>query len=626
MAFHGSPHSESGRSEQIISQFLLKSLHIILDSRIPSPRSNDHSGDLASAGRARKSDKWFHLALGDRPAALENLHFWHRNLMDPMIIDIILVHDDLGTYSSDDLFATPSERATVETVVERWVVQYESPKTMLSQPSEGSISYGKTYKKSIILLRSLYAMMRLLPAYRIFRRLSTSNQTCSFDIIYKVSSFSEPFSREEEETMKVYNFAPVEAHPGRLCISTTYRPTLSDFNLELSTSLPPQLIMDYVGSPATDPLKIFPSAEDRATSFPLRGAHPPSSSPFQRPHSWTPGLHRAAPFTQNYRLSGSPPAYRTPPTPSDYSPSPPDIYSHRSQSYKISSQRRGLSSDEYQLSPPFSPSPSPSPPTHVSGFNSLHSRLRSERSESAPVNIPMPMIARNSRLFTHSSSDPNRHALPPMSPRSIKYDHSSQESSSGSRSFRRMDASRAAELPSGIANLNLYCHKEFKDGKDDSGRFSGLMSSSGSPCIGFSRSSSRLSFQDDLDDCEFSCPFAVDDVDTSDTQTRTFGGKEASDSSTSHAFSSTRKSQDAAIGVLVHTLKTAPPLRQDQSCYSSQSSKNELDGEVSTAASGFFVPRKTSDALEELRSYRDMKDLLLSQSGNRDSADKRRTS
>ena len=62
----------------------------------------------------------------------------------------------------------------------------------------------------------------------------------------------------------------------------------------------------------------------------------------------------------------------------------------------------------------------------------------------------------------------------------------------------------------------------FKDSKDDSGRFSGLVSSSGSPRIGFSRSSSRLSFQDDLDDNEFSCPFAVDDVDTSDFQTRYF--------------------------------------------------------------------------------------------------------
>lgn len=60
----------------------------------------------------------------------------------------------------------------------------------------------------------------------------------------------------------------------------------------------------------------------------------------------------------------------------------------------------------------------------------------------------------------------------------------------------------------------------FKDSKDDSGRFSGLLSSSGSPRIGFSRSSSRLSFQDDSDDCDFSCPFDVDDVDTLDSHAR----------------------------------------------------------------------------------------------------------
>lgn len=59
-----------------------------------------------------------------------------------------------------------------------------------------------------------------------------------------------------------------------------------------------------------------------------------------------------------------------------------------------------------------------------------------------------------------------------------------------------------------------------RDTKDDSGRFSGLLSSSGSPRVGFSRSSSRLSFQDDLDDTDFSCPFIVDDVDTSDSQFR----------------------------------------------------------------------------------------------------------
>jgi hypothetical protein len=49
-----------------------------------------------------------------------------------------------------------------------------------------------------------------------------------------------------------------------------------------------------------------------------------------------------------------------------------------------------------------------------------------------------------------------------------------------------------------------------KDSRDESGRFSGVFSSSGSPRHGFS-SSSRLSMQDDTDDADF--PFAVDDVD-----------------------------------------------------------------------------------------------------------------
>ena len=85
---------------------------------------------------------------------------------------------------------------------------------------------------------------------------------------------------------------------------------------------------------------------------------------------------------------------------------------------------------------------------------------------------------------------------------------------------------------------------------------------------------------------------------------------------TSQVFSAAKKSQDAAVGALVHVLRTAPPLRQDSSCYSPRSSKTELEGEVD-AASRFFVPRKTSDALEELRGYKEMKDLLLSKSRTR---------
>ena len=52
-----------------------------------------------------------------------------------------------------------------------------------------------------------------------------------------------------------------------------------------------------------------------------------------------------------------------------------------------------------------------------------------------------------------------------------------------------------------------------KESKYDSGRFSGLLSSSGSPRFGFSRSPSRLS--SDLEDPDCSFPFDFDDVDES---------------------------------------------------------------------------------------------------------------
>ncbi|XVF10226.1 hypothetical protein REPUB_Repub07fG0164500 [Reevesia pubescens] len=601
---------ESGKLEQIVSQFRSKILHVILDSRVPSLHHHQQQKqqELLSLSRARKTDKWFNLVLGDRPAALENINFSLRNLLDPMIIDIILVHH--GSCSSADDLYSPSAAAggpSAETVIERWVIQYDCLR-VIATPSGGdpSCSYKRTYKKSIILLRSLYSQMRLLPAYRIFRQLSSLNQMYNFDLVYKVSSFSHPFSREEENVMKEYSFVPVEALPGCLCVSVTYRTSLSDFNLEPLVSLPLKIITDYVGSPTTDSMRSFPSTEKgvRATSFPLRGLRPPSSAPFQRPHSWSSGFHRGFPFTQNQSLAGSPPAYRTSP--------PTDMYGNRIQNHRLSTLQQGTAYDEYQLSPPFSPSASPSTPTYLSGANPL---LTHNRLETAPVTIPLPLTGRSSRYLSPNSSDPSRHSLPPLSPRSSKHYASSQESPSGIRSYRKIEALRAGESPSGLSN-HYSAQKVLRDSKDDSGRFSGLLSSSGSPRIGFSRSSSRLSFQDDMDDCEFSCPFDVDDVDASDSlASQNVEGKKASEF-TAQSLPVGKKSQDAAVGILVHMLRTAPPLRQDSSSYSTHSLRTEYEGGVGTA-SGFFMPCKTADALEELKSYREMKDLLLSKSGTR---------
>lgn len=423
--------------EQIVSHFLLKSLHIILNSRIPSFHPTAHSTERGSVSRVRKSDRWFNLVLGDRPAVLDNLNFWLRNLTDPMIIDIILVQEGSNSSSVDNLYGNSAScGVSIKTVIERWTVHYKSPQN--SPQASDSLSQKKAYKKLIVLVRALYSQMRLLPAYRIFRQLSSSTQSYNFDIIYEVSSFSEPFSRAEEEMMNEYMFAPVEAPPGRICMSVSYRKTLSDFDLDPGTSLIPRIITDYVGSPATDPLRSFPSSDKgvQAISFQVRGARPPSSAPFQRPHSWTSGIHRGAPFAH-----GSPPTYG--------SPSPPDHFVHRAQSYRSLVQRTA-SFDDYQLSPPFSPASSSSPPGHFQGSNPVQQGR--PRSGSAPVMIPHQMASGTTRYATPNFSDPYRHSLPPPSPRSTRLDTSSQESTSGIRLYRKQEISRTGESHLGMTS------------------------------------------------------------------------------------------------------------------------------------------------------------------------------
>ena len=75
----------------------------------------------------------------------------------------------------------------------------------------------------------------------------------------------------------------------------------------------------------------------------------------------------------------------------------------------------------------------------------------------------------------------------------------------------------------------------------------------------------------------------------------------------------------------MNMLKKAPPLRQDVSetstpelCWNNNKNKPGGDQEIATAsmtASGIALAAKTTaDALEELRSYKEMKNVLLSQS------------
>lgn len=85
-----------------------------------------------------------------------------------------------------------------------------------------------------------------------------------------------------------------------------------------------------------------------------------------------------------------------------------------------------------------------------------------------------------------------------------------------------------------------------------------------------------------------------------------------------------RKSQNAAVGALVHMLKKASPLHQDlcTSKHHSETCNNNIQEHSqileTSMSSGILTTRKTTkDALEEFQGYKEMKKLLLIADSNK---------
>lgn len=630
---HGNSHSEAAKIEQIMTEIFHKSLQIILEVRSPDTSSRNFSCEQAmsspsssssSSSSVRLRDRWFNLALRECPAVLENIDLWRQSNCQRMVVDVVLVQrpvdwdsvnfSPIRNSSSKEPYCWNSDQdefrcqVKSEKVIERWVVQYESRKVKDNRSSgsrrSGNNTWHTLYKKSILLLRSLYATVRLLPAYKIFRDLNSSCQIRTFSLVHRVLSLVEPFSRREEAEMQRFGFTPLETSSGRICLSVLYRSSDLDISSDSSTPMSPQVISDYVGSPLADPLKRFPSLPVAAGS----GTHgSPSSLPFSRRHSWSYDHGRASPPLVSFSPSPSP-------TYSEPQASLSNRSSHHFPPMSLPPHPPGTSlahkkntSFDYSPSPTFSPSPSASQPICIPGSHLSKGLLRCE---SAPVNIPISKLA-------NSPSLSNKQYLPPSPP--IR--------STRSGTLRTDNCMGPIQTGATVEQL-------FSPGKDEIRKYFGTkMSANCSPQISYSRSSSR-SFQDDFDYPEFGCPFDVDDDDMMDP-----GSRPDSFDQRGHlcepiepgGFFPTRKSHDAAVGDLVRMLKKAPPLRAEfsNSLNVPQASGPEIwsnsiqernaavqhAASASMTSSGFVTLKTTADALEELQGYKEMKNLLLKQGG-----------
>ncbi|KAG2317628.1 hypothetical protein Bca4012_068533 [Brassica carinata] len=587
-----SSNSEGAKAEQVIFEFFAKSLHIILESRTPFMSSRNFSGDQmiccspssssSSSSSVRPRDKWFNLALRECPAALESFDIGRRSSLEPLVVDVVLVARPFQMSLSDqDELGCETKN---EQVIERWLVQYDNRKVREAAGStsgnrRSSSSNNKLqvmYKKAMLLLRSLFVMVRLLPAYKIFRELNSSGQICKFKLVPKVPTIVEPFTRREEAEMQKFAFTPVDTICGRLCMSVLYR-SLSDVSCQHSAPVSPTFITDYVGSPLADPLKRFPS-------LPLSYGSPPLLS-FQRRHSWSFDRYKASP----------PPSVSCSPSPtrSDSQALVSNPCSlRRLPPHPCDTRRKESYAEEYFPSQDFSPPCSPSGPIDV-GSRGI------TRTESAPVRIPAPSFESKQNLVAPS---PRLKLLRQASLKPVRN-------------------SGAVESGAGLEKLFLY-------GREDFRRNSGVrLSTNSSPRISFSRSSSR-SYQEDFDDTDFPCPFDVEYDEITNPSSRPGSFDQRGDIHEPPPLESSgsypKKSQDAAVGALVNMLKKAPPLRQDVSessmpeIYWNNNNNKKPGGDcpaASITASGIALAAKTTaDALEELRSYKEMKNVLLSQS------------
>ncbi|XP_073293669.1 autophagy-related protein 13b-like [Primulina huaijiensis] len=369
----GNAPSEPAKMEQIITEFLAKSLHVILESRCPYVSSRNYSGDQISSSPSpsssssssssfRPRDKWFNLALRDCPAAFENIDFWRQSNLEPVIVDIVLIKRRGG---SDPLNSSPKRGLggnmsgkepcsyglksdefgcgkKIEKIIERWVIQYEKGCGGKGGGMSGSkrstcTSSHVLYKKSLLSLRSLYATVRLLPAYKLFRDLISSARIRLYNLGHRVSSFVEPFTRGEEADMQQFVFSPVDTSCGRLCLSVSYCSSLLDVRSEPSIPISPQFIPEYVGSPMAEPRRWFPSFPESQSS--------PFTRAFVRRHSWSyesySKSHSSIPVSKQEASHSKNPSYEEYRTCPDF-PLPSNVDS------KIYVSKQGMGASDYQ--------------------------------------------------------------------------------------------------------------------------------------------------------------------------------------------------------------------------------------------------------------------------------------
>ncbi|KAK9479668.1 autophagy-related protein 13-domain-containing protein [Lipomyces japonicus] len=244
------PVQDSGqlsKLNQLIQNFFLKAAQVIVQSRI----SVD---PIYSKGRTSpKVNKWFGLELEENEAFKDELRTWRGGQpgQPPLLIETVIDIRDLTANQMLVLLDDEGKRWNIETsrsreiVLERWQIELD-PRIIGALLSELPL----VYKKSTVLIRSLYAYVRLLPAWRLRKKLSkvklnSSSLKVSCRVLngaYPVSSrgrigLSMPLgARQKDDHLQKYMFEKIDTPAGSFTVQVTYRKNC-EFRVDDSESI-----------------------------------------------------------------------------------------------------------------------------------------------------------------------------------------------------------------------------------------------------------------------------------------------------------------------------------------------------------------------------------------------------
>ncbi|KAK6536643.1 autophagy protein 13 [Arthrobotrys megalospora] len=238
--------SERGRLNQLMTNFFLKFSLVIVRSRMDVPPV------FARGTATRKVNKWFNVELEETDIFREDLRPWKYaealdNRPPPLIIETYIDAEELTPNQTLVILDDNERRHNVETtllafrnwrrgnplnskkevVLERWRVDLSLP------TGESAPELAVVYKKSIVLFRSLYSYARLLPSWKLQKKLAKGNKSnlriCCRVVNGDTTPIPQPDPLEialiprETNVTNSFQFGAVESPAGTFTVKVDYR-------------------------------------------------------------------------------------------------------------------------------------------------------------------------------------------------------------------------------------------------------------------------------------------------------------------------------------------------------------------------------------------------------------------